>query len=241
MSGYKNTENLTKTRYQASLRLAIGLTIFYSMSIVLFYRTIQCNRRPKCLMLNLFKGLITSKVRARILMRLFLNPDQNAYLRELAKEFDVSPSQIKEELDNLSEVGLLSKEKGGRQINYSANTRHSLFPELHSMVKKAMGMDRILDSIVRRLGNLEQAFVMDDYAEGKDSGLIDLVLIGEIDRDNLDDLVAKTERYIQRKIRTLVMTENDFSNSEGIFRNRPMLVLWRDCDSNNISINDAGE
>ena len=177
-------------------------------------------------MLDVFNGLVTSKVRARILMRLFLNPDQNAYLRELAKEFEVSPSQIKEELDNLSEVGLLSREKGGRQINYSANTRHSLFPELHSMVKKAMGMDRILDSILRRLGNLEEAYVIDDYAEGKDSGLIDLVLIGEIDRGNLEDLVAKTERYIQRKIRTLVMTENDFSSSEGIFRGRPMLMLW---------------
>ena len=179
-------------------------------------------------MLDVFNGLITSKVRARILMRLFLNPDQNAYLRELAKEFDVSPSQVKEELDNLSEAGLLSKEKDGRQINYSANPTHSLFPELSSMVKKAMGMDRVLDSIVKRLGNLEQAFVIDDYAEGKDSGLIDLVLIGEIDRDNLEDLVAKTERYIQRKIRTLVMTERDFSSSEGIFRGRPMLMLWSD-------------
>ena len=89
-------------------------------------------------MLDVFNGLITSKVRARILMRLFLNPDRNAYLRELAKEFEVSPSQIKEELDNLSAAGLLSKEKGGRQINYSANTRHSLFPELHSMVKKEL-------------------------------------------------------------------------------------------------------
>ena len=160
-------------------------------------------------------------------MRLFLNPDQNAYLRELAKEFDVSPSQVKEELDNLSEAGLLSKEKDGRQINYSANPKHSLFPELSSMVKKAMGMDRVLDSIVKRLGNLELGFVIDDYAEGTDSGLIDLVLIGEIDRDNLEDLVAKTERYIQRKIRTLVMTERDFSSSEGIFRGRPMLMLWK--------------
>jgi DNA-binding MarR family transcriptional regulator len=179
-------------------------------------------------MLDVFNGLITSKVRARILMRLFLNPNRDAYLRELAKEFAVSPSQIKEELDNLSDAGLLSKERGGRQINYSANTEHSLFPELHSMVKKAMGMDRILDSILMRLGNLEQAYVIDDYAEGKDNGLIDLLLIGEIDRENLEDLVAKTERYIQRKIRTLVMTQGDFSKSKGIFRERPMLMLWTD-------------
>ena len=56
-------------------------------------------------MFDLFDGLITSRVRARILMRLFFNPDRAAYLRELASEFDVSPSQVKEELDNMSEVG----------------------------------------------------------------------------------------------------------------------------------------
>ncbi|HDH16533.1 MAG TPA: ArsR family transcriptional regulator [Gammaproteobacteria bacterium] len=179
-------------------------------------------------MLDVFNGLITSKVRARILMRLFLNPDQNAYLRELAKEFDVSPSQIKEELDNLSEVGLLSSEKSGRQINYSANTGHSLFPELHSMVRKAMGMDKILDSIVKRLGNLKQAFVIDDYAEGKDSGLIDLVLVGDINWTNLEDLVRKTESYIQRKIRVLVFTPEEFKKNSLLMRNRPVLLLWDD-------------
>jgi len=178
-------------------------------------------------MLDVFNGLITSKIRARILMRLFLNPDRNAYLRELAKEFEVSPSQIKEELDNLNEVGLLNSEKGGRQINYSANTGHSLFPELHSMVKKAMGMDRILDSIVRRLGNLEKAFVIDDYAEGKDTGLIDLVLIGDINQESLRDVVRKTEKYIQRKIRTLVFTSEEYADNKNLFETRPLLPLWQ--------------
>ena len=179
-------------------------------------------------MLDVFNGLITSKVRARILMRLFLNPDQNAYLRELAKEFSVSPSQIKEELDNLSDAGLLSSERGGRQINYSANTEHTLFPELHSMVKKAMGMDKVLDSIVKRLGKLEQAFIIDDYAEGKDSGIIDLVLIGDIDRINLNDLVKKSEKYIERKIRTLVLSDDEVS---GVLSDRPALLIWSNIDS----------
>ena len=179
-------------------------------------------------MLDLFNGLITSKVRARILMRLFLNPEQHAYIRELAKEFDVSPSQVKDELDNLTKAGLLSREKGGRQINYSANTGHSLYPELSSMVKKAMGMDRILESIVRRLGNLEQAYIIDDYAEGKDTGIIDLVLIGVIDKDNLNDLVTKSEKYIERKIRTLIISADE---NVDILSNRPTLLLWSNNDS----------
>src|SRR3546814_4911794 len=78
-------------------------------------------------------------------MRLFLNPDRHAYLRELASESGASPSQIKDELAQLSAHGLLTHEKAGRQIDYRANQAHPLFPELHSMVKKALGMEHILE------------------------------------------------------------------------------------------------
>ena len=94
---------------------------------------------------SLFSGLITSKTKIRILMRLFLNPQQDAYLRELSDEFMVSPSQVREELQHLSMAGILTSKKNGRQIHYQANPKHPLFAELHSMVKKALGMDKILD------------------------------------------------------------------------------------------------
>lgn len=175
----------------------------------------------------LFSGLITSKTRTRILMRLFLNPQRHAYLRELAGEFNASPSQVREELRQLAEAGFLTSQKTGRQIYYRANAQHPLFPELHSMVHKALGMDRILDSIIERLGNLEAAYLLDDYAEGKDVGIIDLLLIGDVDQKNLPDLVKKTERYIERKIRTLTVQREEFESMRGIFEQRPMLLLWK--------------
>lgn len=175
---------------------------------------------------TLFSGLITSKMRIRILMRLFLNADQQAYLRELVDEFGASPGQVNEELKQLKQSGLLEARKNGRQIYYRANKKHALFPELQSMVQKAMGMDRILDSVIKRLGHLEAAFLIDDYAIGKDSGLIDLVLVGRIDKKNLDDLINKTEKYINRKIRTLVLTRGEYKASGSIFKDRPRLTLW---------------
>ena len=175
---------------------------------------------------SLLSGLITSRTRIRILMRLFLNPERQAYLRELAQEFSISSSQVSEELQQLSGAGLLTRERNGRQINYRANTGHALFPELQSMVRKALGMDRILDSIVERLGNLERAYLLDDYAAGRDTGLIDLLLVGDIDRTNLEDLVRKTEKYIRRKIRTLVLTTEEYEQLGSILESRPHLLLW---------------
>ncbi|WP_419174921.1 winged helix-turn-helix domain-containing protein [Desulfosediminicola sp.] len=178
-------------------------------------------------MSSLFSGLITSKIRIRILMRLFLNPEGSAYLRELAGEFNASPSHIKEELDQLRDADLLISRKNGRQVLFSANQQHPVFLELHSMVKKALGMDKILESIIKRLGKLEKAILVDDYAIGRDTGIIDLLLIGDIDQSNLQDLTQKAERYIDRKIRTLILNQEEYQKICTVLENRPQFVLWQ--------------
>jgi DNA-binding transcriptional ArsR family regulator len=172
-------------------------------------------------------SLFTSKMRIQILMRLFLNADSQTYLRELAKEFDASPAHVRSELMQLSAAGLLVSEKEGRQVQYRADRSHPLFPELQSMVRKALGMDRILDSIVQRLGRLEAAYLTGDYAEGRDTGVIDLVLVGDIDRRSLSDLTMKTERYINRRIRTLILSGKEFERMADTDALKPRLGLWR--------------
>ena len=77
---------------------------------------------------NLLTGLIASKTRIKLLVRLFFNPQTRSYLRELAKEFDVSTNTVREELNQLKKTKLLRSEKSGRQVFYMANTDHSLFP-----------------------------------------------------------------------------------------------------------------
>jgi predicted transcriptional regulator len=159
-------------------------------------------------------------------MRLFFNPKARSYLRELAKEFNVSTNAVREELNQLKKTDLLKSEKDGRQIYYMANTEHALFPELKSMVAKVMGIDQVIDSIIQRLGNLEKAYLIDDYAEGKDTGIIDLILVGDIDTYHLNDLSKKTERYIKRKIRTLVLDQSEFKDFQKRLQSQPHILIY---------------
>jgi len=175
---------------------------------------------------DLFAGLISSKTRIKLLVRFFFNPGTRAYLRELAKEFQVSTNAVREELNQLTNTKLLTSEKNGRSVYYKANDSHPLFPELRSMVTKVMGLDQVMDSIITRLGHLEQAWLIDDYAEGKDTGIIDLVLVGNIDQYHLNDLTRKTERYIKRKIRTLALTREEFKDFLPQLQNRPHFLVW---------------
>lgn len=178
------------------------------------------------MMTDLFDGLISSKTRINLIVRFFFNPGTKAYLRELATDFGVSTNAVREELNQLTKTKLLTSEKNGRSVYYMANSNHPLFPELRSMVSKVMGLDQVIESILTRLGDLEKAYLIDDYAEGKDTGIIDLVLVGNIDQYHLNDLSRKTERYINRKIRTLVLTKEEFSSFEHSLRNRHVLLIW---------------
>jgi len=175
---------------------------------------------------DLFSGLIASKTRIKLLIRFFFNPKTSSYLRELSKEFDLSTNSVREELNQLTKTGFLNSEKNGRQVHYSANQKHPLFPELKSMVGKILGIDQVIDGIISRLGDLEKAYLIDDYASGKDSGIVDLVLVGDIDQYHLNDLSRKTERYIKRKIRSLVLNREEFKKFEEKLKNRPSLLIW---------------
>lgn len=180
---------------------------------------------------NLLSGLISSKTRIKLLVRLFFNPSTRSYLRELAKEFDVSTNAVREELNQLKKTKLLKTQKSGRQVFYMANTAHSLFPELKSMVSKVMGIDQVIDGIVDRLGDLEQAYLIGDYAEGKDTGIIDLLLVGNINQYHLNDLSRKTERYINRKIRSLVVSREEYKELLPKLKDRPRIMIWEAKDT----------
>jgi predicted DNA-binding transcriptional regulator len=175
---------------------------------------------------NLFTGLISSKTRIKLLIRFFFNPNTRSYLRELAKEFNVSTNSVREELNQLTRTGLLTSQKSGRQVFYKANAKHPLFSELKSMVGKVMGIDQVIDGIVTRLGDLESAYLLDDYAEGKDTGIIDLLLVGDIDQYHLNDLSRKTERYIKRKIRSLVLSQDEYKEFAPKLNTCPNILIW---------------
>ena len=170
--------------------------------------------------------LITSKTRVKLLMKFFLNPGTRAYLRELASEFGESTNSVRVELNRLTETNLLSSESSGRTIQYSANVNHTLFGEIHSLVEKYMGIDQIIDKLVKKLGDVKSAYLIGDYAQGIDSGLIDIVVLGEVNKFELDRISEKTSFEISRKIRPLVLNKHELRNLWNQLDMEHSLLIW---------------
>ena len=161
----------------------------------------------KYFMLN---TLITSKTRINLLLKFFLNPGTKAYLRELSAEFGESTNSVRIELNRLTDAKLLKSTNFGRKIIYSANSKHNLFQDIQNVVRKFVGLDQLVEDLIKRLGSIDKAFVIGDYAKGIDSGLIDVVLVGNVDMETLEKFVDKTGNLIKRKIRPLVLNKIEF-------------------------------
>jgi DNA-binding transcriptional ArsR family regulator len=170
-------------------------------------------------------ALITSKTRVRLLVKFFLNPTMKAYLRQLADEFGESTNSVRVELNRLTEAGILESEADGNVINYKAKESHPLFPEIRSIVSKMTGLDSIIEWVIQRLGDLDFAYIIGDYAKGKDSGVIDVILVGKVDKLYLTELIEKAEDLVQRKIRYLVMNQVELENYKQK-NEEPILLLW---------------
>ena len=174
----------------------------------------------------MIESLITSKTRIKLLLKFFLNPETRSYLRGLADELGESTNGVRVELDRFSEAGLLEKSSNGKTKLYKANRDHPLFPEISSIVKKYTGIDELVNTVLSKIGNLEAAYVIGDYARGIDSGIIDVVLIGDVDKTYLLSLVEKAENLIKRKIRLLYLTRDESNDLEGKYGIEKALPVW---------------
>ena len=155
--------------------------------------------------------LITSKTRLRLLMKFFINAANRGHMRGLAEEFNESTNAIRKELNNLSEAGYLEKEAQQNRVTYRANVQHPLFGPLQHIVHTYLGLDRIVETVLSRMGDVEQVVVTGDYAAGRDSGTIEVTLVGQaLNADYLKQLTPKLEAVIGRRVRfTLCDTPTD--------------------------------
>ncbi|WP_047150857.1 winged helix-turn-helix domain-containing protein [Aneurinibacillus tyrosinisolvens] len=172
--------------------------------------------------------LITSKTRIKLILKFFLNAETQAYLRSLSEEFGESTNVVRVELNRLTEAGLLKAKIQGRLKVYQANEKHTLFPDLHSIVKKYIGIDLLIEEVIWKLGNVEVALITGDYAKGIDSGIINFVIVGQIDKNYLQELVDKAEELIHRKIRTLVLNNEEFQKWNHKFIREKALIVWNE-------------
>jgi len=154
--------------------------------------------------------LISNKTRLKLLLRFFLNSGSRSYLRGLEEEFGESTNAIRIELNRFEEAGLLISAMEGNKKVFTANEQHPLYHDIHNILRKHLGLDRIVEQVVKKLGNVTRAYLVGALAMGLDTRTIDLVVVGkQIDGEALEGYRKKAETLIKREISCFVLPENE--------------------------------
>lgn len=167
-----------------------------------------------------------SKTRHKLLRLFFKHPDQDFFVRELARRIDGQINAIRREIDNLIKMQIISArenknvhaEKGGKKNlaeakrkYYRLNQQGQLFSELQALMTK----DDLIDegkflSMLKNLGEVDYLIL-----SGRFVGLLesqtDILIVGNFIRKELQKLIDYFERETGDEVRYTVMTKKEFS------------------------------
>lgn len=172
----------------------------------------------------MLEALISSKTRIKLLLKFFLNPETGAHLRGLADEFEESTNSVRVELNRLESAGMLNSDQQGNKKVFKVNKGFPLFEEVRAIVLKQAGLDKIIEEVIEKLGDLKKVYLTGDLAQGKSSKEISLILIGDPERGYLSELIPKAEELVDKKIQYLIYSELEFE--ERGFDSKKSLLLW---------------
>jgi hypothetical protein len=174
----------------------------------------------------MLEALISSKTRIKILVKFFLNDNLTSYLRSLEEEFGESTNSIRIELNRFEKAGFLQSFSKGNKKLFKVNNTHPLFREINSIVKKMVGIDYVVDYILQRIGKLERVYLIGKLATGLDNDVIDLVLVGDINKPYLVELIGKAEKKLSKKIKFIVYSESEFNLEKIKESDLHPLLIW---------------
>ena len=160
--------------------------------------------------------LIPSQTRVKLLTLFLLNPGKEYYIREIERMTNENYAAIHSELANLESLGLLTRQRRGKQIYFSVNQDFFLYHELQKIVLKTEGVGRTLRDQLRDLQGISCIFIFGSFAAGKagaDSD-IDLFIVGDVEEDLVLQAVLDAERTLQREINYTLMTDREYRDRQ---------------------------
>ena len=140
-----------------------------------------------------------------MLIKFFISAANDGYLNGLANEFNESTNSIRKELNNLSGAGYLLKSKKNNKVIYNANTSHPMFGVLQKIVRQHLGLEEIVETVIGRIGDIDQIALTGEYAKGIDSGNIEIIINGsKVNNDYLENIKPKIKKKIGRDVNFLL-------------------------------------
>lgn len=179
--------------------------------------------------------VLRSETQGLLLGALILGDETEHTITSLARRVGADPSTVLREVDRLEGAGILTTRRLGRSRLVTMNEDSPLVGPLRELITRALGPVPSLSSALGEICGVEVAYIFGSWAAastGEPAGAaadIDVLVVGEPDRDEVLDAVLAVERRLGRPVDVTFRTVQEWNDESDAFvatvRSRPMIEL----------------
>jgi predicted nucleotidyltransferase len=150
---------------------------------------------------------------ARLIRYFAVNPEASPYGRELERATKLSPASLKNEIDRLTDLGLLVREQDGRLVRYRANESSPLWTHFRALVRQFSAPKDVLPYALEDVEGVEAAFIFGSFAKGRDreDSDVDVLVCGEhVDDRALSRHALEASVLLGREVNVVHVTPEEF-------------------------------
>lgn len=190
------------------------------------------DRQPAPLLLPILR----SQQQGQILALLLGDPDLELSLTEIGLRTGAPQPSVYREVERAEQAGLVTSRKAGNVRLVRANVASPYYAGLAEVLTRAFGVPAILAEVLSNVAGIAEAYIYGSWAarhEGQAGlrpvGDIDLLILGDPDRDQLYEALSAAEKRLGRSVDATIRVPDWLKSGSGAFHdtvtNRPMLRI----------------
>jgi DNA-binding transcriptional ArsR family regulator len=180
--------------------------------------------------------ILRSQQQGEILALLLGDPDLELSLTEIGTRTGTPHPSVYREIQRAEQAGLVTSRKVGNTRLVRANTASPYYGGLAEILTRAFGVPAVLAEALRDVSGITAAYIFGSWAarhEGRTGqrpvGDIDVLVLGEPDRDQLYAALSIAEERLARPVQATIRDSSWLESGSGAFHDtitsRPLLRL----------------
>jgi DNA-binding transcriptional ArsR family regulator len=180
--------------------------------------------------------ILRSQQQAEILALLLGDPDLEISLTEISARTGAPHPSVYREVERAEQAGLVISRKVGNTRLVRADTASPYYPALAEVLTRAFGVPAVVAEVLRPVTGISGAYLYGSWAarhEGQPGqrpvGDIDVLVLGDPDRDQLYQALGSAEERFGRPVQATIRDADWLESGSGSFHDtvtsRPLFRL----------------
>lgn len=162
----------------------------------------------------MLSSLFGSPARVKILSAFLTKPEEQYYLRQLARDLELQVNSVRREIVNLEEIGLIipigHETKAKEKKFYTINKDFLLFNELRALFMKSQILcTKEFAADVQKIYT-PKLLILTGFFVDEINDKTDILIVGKINKDKFIKTVRELEVMIGREINYTIMDEKEY-------------------------------